>query len=404
MHLDSTVVPESDNAEDDTTEDAQEKLKGGSSKRPKGGKASQNAPAFVLEEAIHAAESSRLKDANAAHTFEVMLEPSSFTKEKFDLYQSYQREIHHEEEEKEPGSFQRFLIDSSLQNEDIPYSQSPPPGLPKQYGSYHQLYRLDGKLIAMGVIDILPACVSSVYFMYEKEWERLSMGKMSALREISLVNEIRAAGVPGMEYLYMGFYIHSCQKMRYKGEYAPSYLADPEDYTWHSLDRTCRPLLDKNRYGAFTHPEHSMAEAYTGPPHNPEIPASELEDVKRGDVVALKSPSDHKLIVKRIIALPGDTVKTLPPYPDQEVVIPEGRDEPFKSEDSNYFGPVPLALMDSKLAFIVYPPSRFGPLPTPTLPDQRAPRGPEWRSNAADYDRQENRRARVTVAAHPPNT
>ena len=26
---------------------------------------------------------------------------------------------------------------------------------------------------------------------------------------------------------HIGFYIQSCQKMRYKGEYAPSYLLDP---------------------------------------------------------------------------------------------------------------------------------------------------------------------------------
>ena len=38
-------------------------------------------------------------------------------------------------------------------------------------------------------------------------------------------------------------------------------------------------------------------------------------------------------------------VKTLPPYPDMEVVVPEGHgwlegDAPFNSEDSNHFGPV----------------------------------------------------------------
>lgn len=60
-----------------------------------------------------------------------------------------------------------------------------------------------------------------------------------------MAREIREAGVLSMEALYMGeqgalyvshmtdriliigFYIHSCQKMRYKGEYSPSYLADP---------------------------------------------------------------------------------------------------------------------------------------------------------------------------------
>ena len=31
----------------------------------------------------------------------------------------------------------------------------------------------------MSVIDILPNCVSSVYFMYDNKWERFSLGKVS---------------------------------------------------------------------------------------------------------------------------------------------------------------------------------------------------------------------------------
>lgn len=58
-----------------------------------------------------------------------------------------------------------------------------------------------------------------------------------------------------------GFYIQSCPKMRYKGEYSPSYLLDPEEYSWHPLDE-CKPLLSKHRYACFAHPEHSIEEAF----------------------------------------------------------------------------------------------------------------------------------------------
>ncbi|CAE6399021.1 unnamed protein product [Rhizoctonia solani] len=45
----------------------------------------------------------------------------------------------------------------------------------------------------------------------------------------------------------------------------------------------------------------------------------------RGDVVSLRSPLDPNLIiVKRILALGGDTIETLPPYPDKEVRVPDG--------------------------------------------------------------------------------
>jgi len=73
-----------------------------------------------------------------------------------------------------------------------------------------------------------------------------------------------------------GFYIYSCQKMRYKGEYSPSFLADPviiqqfslpsliwyglkETYDWFPLS-SCVPLLERHRYACFSHPDHSLVE------------------------------------------------------------------------------------------------------------------------------------------------
>lgn len=41
---------------------------------------------------------------------------------------------------------------------------------------------MTGKLIAVGVIDILPRCVSSVYLFYDPDYSFLSLGVYSALR------------------------------------------------------------------------------------------------------------------------------------------------------------------------------------------------------------------------------
>lgn len=46
----------------------------------------------------------------------------------------------------------------------------------------------------------------------------------------------------------MGFYIHSCVKMRYKGEFHPQYVLDPERYTWDLLDGTLKHLMDSQKY------------------------------------------------------------------------------------------------------------------------------------------------------------
>lgn len=211
---------------------------------------------FDFIESIHAAEVSCHSEEHPAHRFEVELESASFTEEKYELFDNYQRDVHHDFKSTLHG-FEKFLVTTPLLSEDIPYPSPPPANLPKKYGSYHQLYRLDGELIAMAVLDILPYCVSSVYFIYGKAWERFSFGKVSALREISLAREIHEAGVSEMRYLYMGFYIQSCQKMRYKSEYAPSYLLDPENYEWFPLE-FCKSLLEKNRYACFSEPKHSV--------------------------------------------------------------------------------------------------------------------------------------------------
>jgi len=50
------------------------------------------------------------------------------------------------------------------------------------YGSFHQQYILDGQIIAVGVIDILPNCVSSVYLYYHPDYNFLSLGTYTALR------------------------------------------------------------------------------------------------------------------------------------------------------------------------------------------------------------------------------
>lgn len=45
----------------------------------------------------------------------------------------------------------------------------------------------------------------------------------------------------------MGFYIHSCKKMKYKGEYEPSELLCPTGLDWHSF-KTSVIYLNKNKF------------------------------------------------------------------------------------------------------------------------------------------------------------
>jgi len=77
---------------------------------------------------------------------------------RYALFDNYQKTIHKDQCTSESG-FKRFLCSGLGQRATIE------DGKQKLMGSYHQCYRLDGKLIAMGVLDLLPKCVSSVYLM-----------------------------------------------------------------------------------------------------------------------------------------------------------------------------------------------------------------------------------------------
>jgi arginine-tRNA-protein transferase len=42
---------------------------------------------------------------------------------------------------------------------------------------------------------------------------------------------------PSLHYYYLGFYLHSCHRMRYKGDYRPSDLLCPRHKCWVPLER-----------------------------------------------------------------------------------------------------------------------------------------------------------------------
>ena len=125
-------------------------------------------------------------------------------------------------------------------------------------GSFHQCYRLNGKLIALSVLDLLPHAVSGVYFIYDPEYARWSPGKLSALRELALAAEA------GHGYYYMGYYIHGCPKMRYKAEFRPQLVLDPESMEWGSFDAYLA-LLEHKKYVSLARERRLMlAEGVVG--------------------------------------------------------------------------------------------------------------------------------------------
>lgn len=204
------------------------------------GEAKRRNNEFHLTERVHEAEYARLKTPpEPAHKLTVTLERDNFTEEKYSVYDNYQQAVHHDApHERSRGTFKRFLCKSPLRREILVM----PDGRKRLLGSYHQCYRLDGKLVAIGVLDLLPNCVSSVYFLYDESIHKFSPGKLGALYEIALAAE------EGYGWWYPGFYIHSCPKMRYKLDYMPQEILDPVSSQWDPLSKEVLSLLDKKPF------------------------------------------------------------------------------------------------------------------------------------------------------------
>uniref|UniRef100_A0A803Y4T5 Mitochondrial inner membrane protease subunit 2 n=1 Tax=Meleagris gallopavo TaxID=9103 RepID=A0A803Y4T5_MELGA len=81
-------------------------------------------------------------------------------------------------------------------------------------------------------------------------------------------------------------------------------------------------------------------------------------------------------IIKRVIALEGDIIKTIG-YKKKYVKVPHGHiwvegDHHGHSFDSNAFGPVSLGLLHARATHILWPPKRWQKL-QPMLPPERKP-------------------------------
>ncbi|XP_074102536.1 arginyltransferase 1 isoform X2 [Cotesia typhae] len=158
-----------------------------------------------------------------------------------ELFKKYQIAVHNDEEDEcDEQSFLNFLGKTPLKH------WKPESGPPLGYGSFHQQYWLNNNLMAVGVIDILPSCVSSVYFFYDPEYSFLSLGTYSSLMEVRLVRELNKTA-PDLKYYYMGYYIHTIPKMRYKAKMRPSKLLCPETYSWFDIEK-CIPKLNETKY------------------------------------------------------------------------------------------------------------------------------------------------------------
>jgi len=171
--------------------------------------------------------------------FEIKMEKAKFERESFELYKKYCSD-RHKGSNRDEKTYAQFMCMQPLEY-DIMESE----GHELRLGCYHMKYYLDGKLIAVGVLDIVPTCIYSVYFFYDPEYNHLSLGTVSIIKEIEYMQEMQKY-FKDFKHYHLGGYVQNCGKMVYKKDFEPAELMCPETFQWIVLDEDVEKKIDNN--------------------------------------------------------------------------------------------------------------------------------------------------------------
>jgi arginine-tRNA-protein transferase len=79
-------------------------------------------------------------------------------------------------------------------------------------------YRKDGRLLGNGIVDIGENWLNAVYFFFDTDEAKRSLGTFNILTMIDFCRQ------KSIEYLYLGYYIPGVSAMSYKSRFRPYYL------------------------------------------------------------------------------------------------------------------------------------------------------------------------------------
>jgi len=126
-------------------------------------------------------------------------QPPEYREEQFMLYRKY---IHNRHagggmDNPTPGNYMEFL--TSSWSDTLFYEM-----------------RLNKQLVAVAVVDVMVDALSAVYTFFDTDLQKRSLGNYAILYEIQQAKQ------SGLKWLYLGYWIDECDKMRYKTEYQPA--------------------------------------------------------------------------------------------------------------------------------------------------------------------------------------
>lgn len=81
-------------------------------------------------------------------------------------------------------------------------------------------YRLDGRLIGAGFVDVLPGAFSAIYFVYDHAFLDRSPGTWNILCLLDRAAE------QGRQHVYLGYFVAECRSLSYKARFQPNEVLD----------------------------------------------------------------------------------------------------------------------------------------------------------------------------------
>lgn len=136
---------------------------------------------------------------------------TDFSPEHFALYQRYLASRHPEEAHTPPS------VDDYLDFFSSSWCET-----------WLVAFRYNQQLLAVAVVDVLDNGLSAAYTFYDPSAAPRSLGVLAVLWQIQYAQQ------HNLDYVYLGYWINDCRKMRYKSQYRP--LQGLRDGLWGTLD------------------------------------------------------------------------------------------------------------------------------------------------------------------------
>jgi arginyl-tRNA--protein-N-Asp/Glu arginylyltransferase len=159
-----------------------------------------------------------------------VLEPH-LTEQKQTMYLQYQYEQHFKRPALTADSKTHFDEEEQLHTMQLQMYTNP-------LNSRELEIYLGDQLLGFGIMDIGTESISLVYFVFDMNYTKRSLGKLNILYSIEWAQE------SAFKYIYLGYFIPGHMKMDYKRFYNPSEMLNQETGEWGSKLPELKGLID----------------------------------------------------------------------------------------------------------------------------------------------------------------